>query len=157
MKRWLVAVALAVAGCQTATTATTSEELAAQDCHGVANFCDAKLPPASNWLPGDPFPQSTPDTVVLFLRESSATWQVFGADPLLGKVMWRRTLKTSAVGSFMNLVGAGTHAYGGVRPPPVGTCPPICIDPGALITAAALRMHSIQALAEADAAACPLK
>jgi hypothetical protein len=156
MKKSLVA-ALAVAGCQNASMATTSEELAAQDCYGEANFCGATMPPSASWLPGDPFPQSTPTTVVLFLRESSATWQVFGADPVQAKVHWRRTMKSGAVGSFMNLVGSMNQPYGGVRPPPPLSCPPICIEPPALLLSTALRLLPIQAQAESDAAACPLK
>jgi hypothetical protein len=175
MKRWLAATALAVAGCQAASTATTGQELAAndlaedpaaqdlaaqdlaaQDCYGVANFCGATFPPASSWLPGDPFPQGTANTVVLFWR-GSAVWQVYGADPVLGKVLWRRTMKPAAVGAFMNLVGSMTNAYGGVRPPPPGVCPPTCIDEPALVLASALRHLPIQGQAEIDAAACPVK
>jgi hypothetical protein len=156
MKRWLVAAALAVAGCQPTGTATTSQELAAQDCYGVANFCGATFPPSSSWLPGDPFPQSTPNTVVLFWRQQ-AVWQVYGADPVLGKVVWRRSMKPAAVGAFMNLVGSMDLFYGGVRPPPPGICPPVCIDEPALVLATSLRTLPIQQQAEDDAAACPIK
>lgn len=157
MKRWLVAAALAVAGCQTATSVTATQEIEAQDCYGAGNFCGAKMPPATAWLPGDPFPQSTPTTVVMLMRESSAVWQVFGADPVLAKIHWRLTLKPSAVGPFMVLITNLNRAYGGVRPPPVGICPPICIEPSELVLAASLRISNVQQQAEDDAAACPLK
>lgn len=155
MKTWLVVAALAVVGCQTATS-TTSQEISSQDCYGVANFCDATLPPAASWIPGQPIPQSTPTTVVMLMPGS--TWQVFGADPAAGKIHWRLVLKQSSVGAFMLLLTAdGDRAYGGVRPPPPATCPPICIHPGPEILAAALRIQNVQQQAEEDAAACPLK
>jgi hypothetical protein len=170
MKKWLVATVLAVAGCQT--TATTSathsedpvldpaiddvaQELASQDCYGEANFCSARMPSPMPWLAGDPFPQSTPTTVVLLMRESPALWQVFGADPVAGKIHWRLSIKSSSMSSFMVSLGSTVQPYGGVRPPPV-SCPPICIDPGTVL-ATALRTLSVQQQAQADQAACPIK
>lgn len=154
MKRWLVTAVLGAVGCQSGSSATATQEVAAEDCYGVANFCGATAPAPSPWLPGDPLPQSTPNTVVMLMTKSSSVWQAFGADPVLGQVVWTRTVKSSAIGAFMVTITSANRPYGGVRPPPIDKCPPNCIIPG-LVLAAALRVSQVQASAEADINACP--
>jgi hypothetical protein len=152
MKKWVAALAIS-AGCQGSPASVTSQEVSADECHGVANFCGAKMPPSSSWIEGDPLPPLTPATVVLIHRASSSVWEAYGADPELGEVRWYVRMKPGAIDRFLDLVASSNHAFGGVRPPGSPRCPPICVDPGYLLSAA-LRMVKIDEQAAADAAAC---
>jgi hypothetical protein len=157
MKSWVVAIALAVLGCQTGTSTTTTEQAVTDDCYGTGNFCGASRPPITPWVAGDPYPQGTQGTVVVLMRRSSSVWHVFGADPTIGQIVWGRSMKPAAVGPFMALVGNANQAYGGVRPPVNPVCPPECGDPlPGYVMAAALRIAPISAEAQGDVDACNL-
>jgi hypothetical protein len=157
MKNWAIVVALAAAGCQAPAPPSTVEQTQAviDDCYGVANYCQASKPGLSSWSTGDPFPQSTPTTVVVVVRKSSAVWQAYGADPQLGKVLWARSMKPASLAAFLNLADQGALTYGGVRPPVGGNCPPECGEPtGSFLLEAAKRIAPIDEQARAAAAAC---
>jgi hypothetical protein len=168
MKNWAITIALgpalglalgAAAGCQNPAPSSTVEQAqtaAADDCYGVANYCQATKPALSSWTTGEPFPQSTPTTVVVVIRRSAgAVWEAYGADPVIGAVLWGRSMKPTALPAFLNLADGGAHAYGGVRPPVGGVCPPECGEPlpGYLLEAAR-RIAPIQAQAQAAEDAC---
>lgn len=157
----------AAAGCQavdapgpatTEAAPATAEaaQAATQDCVGGANFCGAPKVTISSWTTSDPFPQSAPNTVVVVVRTGSL-FQAYGADPVAGRVQWGVEMKTAVLGVFLGLADGKALKYGGVRPPPTGTCPPECGQPlvGYLLEAA-LRIAPISDQALAAENACHL-
>jgi hypothetical protein len=162
MKHWVVVLALgATPACQTGeppTSVTQSQQAVGEDCFGVANFCQVSKTALSPWKTGDPFPQSSPSTVLVMMRVAGSLWQAYGADPSQAKLMWGRTMKSADVGAFQELASALKMPYGGVRPPPPPPCPPDCGDPlPGYVVAAALRIAGLEAAAQADRAACPVE
>ena len=123
----------------------------AQELEGA--YCGAGVPATVPWS-GGALPASTATTVVL-LNRSQTTWTAYGADPADAKVRWAVSLDAKQVAAFMNLLGTSLQAYGGVRGPVGGHCPPVCGDgDGAYLLEVAARILPVEKAAAAAASTC---
>lgn len=148
MKKWLVVAASGIAACQANAPETEIQSISQGD------YCGAETPPVTQWKPGLPLPPSTSTTAVITSRITTDLWNVYGADPVVGKVRWHLVLKTPDMIQLQGLAVSNSLAYGGSRGP-VGGCAPRCGDPpGSLVLAYANRLLQVPGLAEGDDKLC---
>ncbi len=124
-----ILIVIGAAACQVADSpppvesSTTSELSNGDICSGEPHYCKAVMPAAQWWTT---MPQSTVNTVgFIDSKTSPGYWWVYGADPVLGKVLWvRLAVPTQQAGSVAN--GLATLPGGFLdytRPPPCSICP----------------------------------
>jgi len=130
--------------------ATTQQEVT--DCFGVANYCNATLPPVTQWA--GQLPQSSPTTVIAIQQNPFVTgqWYAIAADWQAGQIPWILSFKTTDTPAVITATTNANRGWFGVRPPPPPP-PPLGVDPRYVLESA-LRFGAIPQGAADAVGAC---